>query len=121
MLSECHGSTRRAKTALSLLTFRVSNPWDCTFKCMLCLLFQSTFFLLIPPPSGLLLTCVFTREPDLHLLSCLQCGFKMRVSGPSLRTDTNSDGWLYFLSPKSFILKTVLQALKEFQHLQSTW
>lgn len=46
---------------------------------------------------------------------------QVRVSGPSLRTDTNSDGWLYFLPPKSFILKTVHQALKEFQHLPSTW
>ena len=75
MSSECHGSTRHAKTVLFLLTFRESHPWDCTFNVMLCFLFQSTFFLLVPPPSGLPLTCVFAREAGLHLLSCLQCGF----------------------------------------------
>lgn len=63
---------------------------------------------------------VATYGIDLYLLSCLSGGFASKSLWPLSQNRHDSEGWLYFLSPKSYTSKTFHQMLKECQHLEST-
>ena len=114
------GPLHMLKLPFHSLRFREKHPCDYIFKSTLCFLFHGTFFLLPSPPFGLLLTWVSTRESDLYLLSCLSGGFASEGLWPLSQNRHDSEGWLYFLSPKSYTSKTFHQMLKECQHLEST-